>query len=133
MLLIKGLICFFIILLTYQLFLQFHIIEGLENAGTYKSYDDQNSEDKALILAQQNAGNIEYIKQRMDDVQDMYQQVKDLSGNVTNLQDQVNGLVAAQEDYANELTGGTAPDISGTTEDGEEVDEELIVEEDAEI
>lgn len=130
MLLINVLIVFFIVLLIYQIFLDYGIIEGLENESTYKSYDNQNSEDKALILAQQNAGNIEYIKQRMDGVQSMYQQVQDLCGNVYQLQQEVNDLVIAQKDYADQMTGGTAPEISGMTEDGEE---EVIVEEDTEI
>ena len=126
MLLINVLIVVFITLLIYQILLDYDIVEGLENAGTYKSYDNQNSEDKALILAQQNAGNIEYIKQRMDGVQSMYQQVQDLCGNVYQLQQEVNDLVIAQKEYADEMTGGTAPEISGMTEDGEE---EVIVEE----
>ena len=81
-----------------------------------RSYDTNNPAN-ALILAQQNAGNINYLKQRFDSVQGMYQQVQDLSGNVSVLQDQVNGLVSAQQEYATQLTGGVAPDITGATSD----------------
>jgi hypothetical protein len=103
----------------YQIFLASNIIEGLENQ--YKSYDTNNPEN-ALILAQQNAGNISYLKQRIDNVQGMYQQVQDLSGNVQTLQTQVNGLVQAQKDYANQMTGGTAPEVSGAVaEEGSSV------------
>jgi hypothetical protein len=114
--LINTLIIFFIILIGYQIILGNYILEGLENNQTYQQYDTNNPSN-ALILAQQNAGNIEYIKQRMDTVQGMSQQFQDLSGNVASLQEQVNGLVSAQQQYASQLTGGTAPDVSGTESD----------------
>ena len=72
-----------------------------------------NNPANALILAQQNAGNIDYLKQRLDSVQGMYQQVQDVSGNVTVLQKQVNDLVTAQQQYATQMTGGVAPNITG--------------------
>ena len=125
-LLIHILILFFIILIGYQIILANHVMEGLENTNStttsssttnntsYNPYNTNNP-DNALILAQQNAGNIDYLKQRIDSVQGVFQQVQDLSGNVATLQDQVNGLVSAQQDYANQMTGGTAPEITGTT------------------
>ena len=124
--LINMLILFFIILIGYQIILANHVMEGLENTNStttsssttnntsYNPYNTNNP-DNALILAQQNAGNIDYLKQRIDSVQGVFQQVQDLSGNVATLQDQVNGLVSAQQDYANQMTGGTAPEITGTT------------------
>jgi hypothetical protein len=136
--LVNILILFFIILIGYQLILANHIVEGLEttttNSGTnssntsstntsstnttsntYTPYDTNNPSN-ALILSQQNAGNIDYLKQRMDAVQNMFQEVQDLSGNVSILQEQVAGLVGQQQDYAAQLTGGTAPNITGTTD-----------------
>jgi hypothetical protein len=115
--LVNVLILFFAFLIMYQLFLASNIIEGLETQ--YKPYDTNNP-DNALILAQQNAGNISYIKDRLDSMQEMYDEVQDLSGNVQSLQTQVNGLVQAQQDYANQMTGGTAPEITGTTEPEDE-------------
>jgi len=114
--LVNILILIFIILISYQLILANHIIEGLENNDDYKDYNT-NDPNNALILAQQNAGNISYLKKRMDDVQGMYQTVQDLSGNYQSLQDQVNSLVSAQQDYANQMTGGTAPVVTGATSD----------------
>jgi TolA-binding protein len=111
--LVNILIIFFIFLILYQIFLATKIIEGMDNS-TYTPYDTNNP-NNTLILAQQNAGNIEYLRKRIDLVQGMNQQVQDLSGNVQSLQTQVNGLVQAQKDYADQMTGGTAPDISGTT------------------
>ena len=122
--LVNLLIIFFIILILYQIFLahfENSIMEGYENKDNndYKSYDTNNP-DNALILAQQNAGNIEYLKGRIEDVQGIYKQVQDLSGNVIALQEQVNGLVTAQQQYATQMTGGTPPDITGAvpTQDG---------------
>lgn len=111
--LVNILIIFFIFLILYQIFLATKIIEGMDNS-TYTPYDTNNP-NNTLILAQQNAGNIEYLRKRIDLVQGMNQQLQDLSGNVQSLQTQVNGLVQAQKDYADQMTGGTAPDISGTT------------------
>ena len=121
--LVNILIVFFIILICFQIILANHIVEGLETGESYQSYDTNNPSN-ALILAQQNAGNIEYLKGRILDVQGMNKQVQDLSGNVQTLQEQVSGLVTAQQQYATQMTGGTPPDISGATspEDEESVD-----------
>ena len=123
--LVNILIIFFLILISYQIILGNNIIEGLDNNNSYQQYNSQDP----LILAQQNAGNIEYLKGRIDDVQGMYKQVQDLSGNVIALQEQVNGLVTAQQDYATQMTGGVAPEISGATtpEDGEPQDTSNLV------
>jgi TolA-binding protein len=114
--LVNILIAFFIILILYQILLESRIVEGLENQ--YQPYDTNNP-NNALILAQQNAGNITFLKQRLDTLTGINQQVQDLSGNVQSLQTQVNGLVQAQQDYANQMTGGTAPEVTGATEDSE--------------
>ena len=121
--LVNILIVFFIILICFQIILANHIVEGLETGESYQSYDTNNPAN-ALILAQQNAGNIEYLKGRIQDVQGMNKQVQDLSGNVQTLQEQVTGLVTAQQQYATQMTGGTPPDISGATspEDEEPTD-----------
>ena len=123
--LVNILIIFFLILISYQIILGNNIIEGLDNNNSYQQYNSQDP----LILAQQNAGNIEYLKGRIDDVQGMYKQVQDLSGNVVALQEQVNGLVTAQQQYATQMTGGSPPDISGATspEDEEPVDNSNLV------
>jgi len=123
--LIPLLIVFFLSILLYSFFFQSSsVYEGMDVSGnsssTYQSYDPNN----ALILAQQNAGNIEYIMQRLDGVQHLVQEVEDISGNVVSLQQQVNGLVSAQNDYATQMTGGTAPTITGTNTIGDDEDEE---------
>ena len=122
--LVNILVIFFIILISYQIILANNIVEGLDN---YQPYDTNNPAN-ALILAQQNAGNIEYIKQRLDSMQGLSQEVQDISGNVQNLQDQVNGIMTTQQQYATQLTGGgTAPDITGATSDSSTVDTSNLV------
>jgi hypothetical protein len=129
--LVNILIIFFIFIILYQIILannsnlplvvgKLHLVEGFKNK--YKSYDTNNP-NNAIILAQQNAGNISYLKERIDNVQGVYQQVQDLSGNVQNLQTQLNGLLQSQQAYANQMTGGTPPEISGTIEMDEDEDE----------
>ena len=107
--LVNILVIFFIVLISYQIILANNIVEGLDN---YQPYDTNNPSN-ALILAQQNAGNIEYIKQRLDSVQNLSQEVQDISGNVVTLQNQVNQLVSSQQQYATQMTGGTPPNITG--------------------
>jgi len=112
--LINLLILFFILLLVYQIILACigdSIIEGLENQQ-YKPYDTNNP-NNALILGQQNAGNIAVLKQQLDQLNGLNNEVQDISGNVIALQEQVSQLVASQQSYANQMTGGTAPNITG--------------------
>ena len=89
--LVNILILFFTILVIYQIFLAYFgysIIEGLENDETYKPY---NSND-ALILSKQNAGNINVLEKQVTGLTGLNQQVQDLSGNVVDLQEQVNNI-----------------------------------------
>jgi uncharacterized protein YoxC len=110
--LVNILIIFFIYLLFHQILLAYNfninIVEGLETQ--YQGYDPSN----ILILAQQNAGNISYLKERLDKLDDLYEEVQDISGNVVSLQTQLNNIAQAQQDYTTQMTGGTAPVITGT-------------------
>lgn len=100
----------------YQIFLAyFKNVEGLQNQ-TYQPYDT-NDPSNALILAQQNAGNIEVLKQQVDTVMGLNKEVNDISGNVATLQDQVNGIVQSQQQYATQMSGGNTPSISGAVPD----------------
>jgi hypothetical protein len=86
------------------------IIEGMDN-----EYQDYNTNDpnNVMILAQQNAGNIQVLKQQLDSLLGLDQEVKDISGNVVLLQQQVSDLVQAQQNYASQMTPASTPDISG--------------------
>lgn len=112
--LVNLLILLFILLIVYQIFLAYaenNIIEGLTN----KEYQPYNTNDpnNALILAQQNAGNISVLKQQIDELNGLNNEVQDISGNVIELQGQVSQIVAAQQQYATQMTGGTTPNITG--------------------
>ena len=102
---------FFVLLLTYQTFLA-HFKEPIIEGNTdYKDYDPNN----VMILAQQNAGNISALKTQMDSVTDLSGIVEDISGNVANIQSQLDGLAQAQQQSAEDLVGTSPPDISGTS------------------
>lgn len=108
---VNILILFFIILILAQLLLANNIVEGLENQ--YKPYDTTNPAN-TLILAQQNAGNISYLKEQLGNCQALNNEVQDISGNLIKLQGQVEQLMAAQQQYATKLTGGgSVPNITG--------------------
>lgn len=112
--LINLLIIFFFILLVYQIFLAYTsntILEGITNQQ-YQPYNT-NDPNNALILAQQNAGNITVLKNQLDNLNGLNGEVQDISANVIQLQKQVSQLVAAQQNYASKMTGGTTPNISG--------------------
>ena len=120
---INLLIIIFIILIIYQIFLAHFsdsIIEGLEN---YKEYDT-NDPNNVMILAQQNAGNIEVLKQEFEKISGLKQQVDDISGNMVNLTKQVDDLVQAQEDYLAQNLPEEPPEVTGAEDEDEEEPEE---------
>ena len=120
LMLVNVLIIFFIFLIVYQIILaNYNVVEGLKNKNkTNKEYKEYPP--NALILSQQNAGNIEYLKKKTDDLQNIQSVVNDLSGNVASLQQQVNGLVSAQQQMVTQMTGGSPPDITGAVDDNVE-------------
>lgn len=87
----------------------------------YQPYNT-DSPNNCLILAQQNAGNIEVLKGRVDGLDEVKKKVDTMKTNLELMQTQVDGLVQQQADYAAELAGGTEPmEITGTlTEDVED-------------
>jgi len=96
---------------------KYSCIENFDNSDNnsnkqYVQYDTNNPSN-SLILSQQNAGNIAYLKDRIDDIGNLSKTVQDLSGNYTTLQGQVNQLVLSQQQYTSQMTGGTPPKITG--------------------
>ena len=115
--LVYILIIFFIILIFYQIFLAYinskmTTIEGMESQH-YKSYD-LNNPNNALILAQQNAGNIQVLKKQMDDLLHLNDEVQDISGNVATLTTNVSNLIEQQQQYVQTNLPSSPPQISGT-------------------
>jgi hypothetical protein len=126
MLLIYILIVLFIFLLGYQTYLAIlptKLIENLENSKQeeYKPYN-LNDPNNALILSQQNAGNIEVLKGRIDEFDGINNKVTDMQQSMNLMQTQIDGLVQQQANFAQELAGSTPPEITGT----ELVDEDNI-------
>jgi hypothetical protein len=139
MTLIYILICLFIVLISYQIYLAIfpnNVIEGLENNTTsetqtqtqeYKPYNVSDP-NNSLILAQQNAGNIEVLKGRVDDLDGIKKKVDNIQLSIDAMQVQMDDLVQQQADYAQEIAGSTPPDITGTDEENME-DVEISIEE----
>ena len=128
MFLIYLLIILFTILIIYQLFLAFFssksfskIIEGLDNQdltsqdeeSEYKPYN-LNDPNNALILAQQNAGNIDVLKGRIDTLDGLKEKVDNSIQNINSMQTQIDSLVQQQADFAQQIAGSTPPTVTGT-------------------
>jgi len=101
---IHILILFFILLFVYH-FLGgddlFGVVEGLETTTpTYQTYDISNN---PLILAQQNAGNIEYLKSQFTKIEGLDKEVQDISGNLVSLTNQVKQMVQLQSSKSSQL------------------------------
>ncbi len=145
MLLIYILIVLFIILMGYQAYLanststlandtfglaifSNKLVEGLENQDNtstqeYKPYN-LNDPNNSLILAQQNAGNIEVLKGRIDGLDGVKKRVDNMQQSIDLMQTQIDGLVQQQADYAQEIAGSTPPEITGT---GEETADDIAI------
>jgi hypothetical protein len=107
------LIIFFLFLIIYQFLLastKYSTIEGLDN---YQPYD-MNNPNNALILAQQNAGNIQVLKGQLDTLNGLKTQVDSLQTIVDQHTTQITGIVQQQSSYAQQVAGSTPPTISGT-------------------
>lgn len=83
------LICFFIVLITYQLFLAPTIIEG---------YQDYSADP--LILGKQNAGNIQVLREQVNSLMRLNDSVKNINKRVDDVEKQVKGLMDAQQQAA---------------------------------
>ncbi len=137
MTLIYILICLFVIIISYQIYLAIfpnNVIEGLENNSTsetqtqeYKPYNVSDP-NNSLILSQQNAGNIEVLRGRIDELDGIKKQVDNIQLSIDAMQVQMDDLVQQQADYAQEIAGSTPPDITGTDEETIE-DVEISIEE----
>ena len=114
--LIKLLILFFVLLIFYQIFLAIFgkkMMEGLENEE--KSYQNYNTSDpnNVMILAQQNAGNIEFLKEQISQFTGLKEEVADIKHNVALLNDQLNEIGQQQATAATQLVGSSPVDITG--------------------
>lgn len=120
--LLTILIIFFISIILYKILFyvgtSFYLIEGMEE---YKEYGSD-----PMILAQQNAGNIEYLKSRVDDISNIKGNVDTMKQDIQTMQIQVDGLVQQQVDMATELSGGGEPvTVDGLDEEEDEEEEPI--------
>lgn len=124
--LVKILVVFFCLLLMYQSFLA--LKEGFQDSTQdssqvasqvasqeYQPYNtnDPNNQSGAMILAQQNAGNIEYLKQQISSLSGLQKEVKDTSSTVDQLTEQVLALTQQQEEAAKQMVGTEPVQVTG--------------------
>jgi chaperonin cofactor prefoldin len=98
-------IFFFIFLIGYQLILANQSI--IEGATTYKETDDPAV--KAYNLSVQNSGNISYLRQRVDKVDQIDKQVNDLTTRTSVLEKQMVKLGESSKEMAESLPGVGTP------------------------
>jgi len=111
-LVINFIILFLSLVLLLQIFLAFSKFEGFENNNEFQPYN-MSDPNNVLILAKQNAANINFLKQQVDSLNKMKITVDDLSVRVTNLEKNIVDLMQQQKDYANNLTGRKEANITG--------------------
>ena len=94
-----------------------YIIEGMTTTPPQQQYQpyDTNNPNNALILAQQNAGNIQVLKQQLDKALGLEKEVRDMSGNLATLTEQVTALMQQQQSAATALLPSSPPKITGAT------------------
>lgn len=115
-------ILFLFFFILYPLFMDsFPLLEGMDNAASYKDYDTSDSKD-ALILAQQNAGNIAYLKEKLDELDSLKATVMDNCGNIVALNQEVNAIMQQQTAPLNTINGGQPIQISDGSEEPDTTD-----------
>jgi len=125
MILIYSLIVFFTCLIGYQIFLALtpNIVEGLKTQKSDDAYKPYNMNDpnNALILGQQNAGNIEVLKGRIDKLDGVNAKVDTMQQNMNSMQVQIDSLVEQQASFVTNLSGGEPVTVTGQTDEEEEI------------
>ena len=76
------------------------IVEGASN-GDYQDY----SGNDPLILAKQNAGNIKFLKQKFDTIDELSSKVNTLSGSVDSNTESISQILKAQKEQTDKLSG----------------------------
>jgi hypothetical protein len=131
MIIYNILIIVFFYLVLYSIYLEWNKREGLTDESSptsttptptptvvYKNYPISN--DNALILSQQNAGNIAFLKDQVDEIPGLKKKVADLTSQMETVNTQLYGLAKQQATTAVEAIGASStptpetPKITGT-------------------
>ena len=116
--LLTFIIFFLFLIIIYQIYKSVFVNslkEGLDSKPEYKNYDPKclTPNESAFMLAQQNAGNREYLKQQISKITDLDKEVRDMSGNLVTLNEQMIALVNQQSQAASQLAGDKPISTSG--------------------
>lgn len=97
---VYSLCLIFALLIIYEIIslLNKPIIEGAAN-GDYQDYSGQDP----LILAKQNAGNIEFLKKKFDTIDELSSKVNTLSDSVDSNTESISQILQAQKDQTDQL------------------------------
>ena len=97
---VYSLCVIFAILIIYEMLNMFNkpIIEGATN-GNYKDY----SGNDPLILAKQNAGNIEFLKKKFDTIDELSSKVNTLSDSVDSNTESISQIKKKKKDQTSQL------------------------------
>ena len=114
-------VLFFIFLIVYQLCVYYLALNA--SYGMYEGFDSKYEEynfaqmpTDSMQLAEQNAKNISYLKEQIENessTEMLAQKIQDLSGNIATLTQQMQDLINAQQSYAENNLPQDPPDISG--------------------
>tara|TARA_X000000368_G_scaffold376059_1_gene328870 strand:+ start:566 stop:898 length:333 start_codon:yes stop_codon:yes gene_type:complete len=99
---VYSLCVLFAVLIIYEMInlLNKPIVEGASN-GDYQDY----SGNDPLILAKQNAGNIKFLKQKFDTIDELSSKVNTLSGSVDSNTESISQILKAQKEQTDKLSG----------------------------
>ena len=104
-------ILIYVLIFLFAFLLLYRVKEGMESGTTtYQPYDPNNP----TILAQQNAGNIQILKDQMDELRGIKKEVQDISGNLSTLTEQVNEYIIQQGHIAQQQLPPNLPTISSS-------------------
>jgi len=118
--LITVLIVIFFLIIVYQLYLYLigeTIIEGMSldkvDDGSFQPYNT-NDPNNAMILAQQNAGNIQVMEKQINNLSSLTSEIQDMSANLVILNQQVGAIIQQQSAAAQQIAGNKPLDITST-------------------
>ena len=108
---VYSLCVIFAILIIYEMInlLNKPIIEGAAN-GDYQDYSGQDP----LILAKQNAGNIEFLKKKFDTIDELSSKVNTLSDSVDSNTESISQILEAQKDQTSQLNTDDTDDTDSS-------------------
>jgi hypothetical protein len=93
-----------LLIVVFSLLIVYQLVPVIEGNEEYQEYPDD-----PMILAKTNAGNIQVLKKRIDDIMGLKGTVDKQGTDLKALQEQVQAMVQAQTDAAADMTPEETP------------------------